>query len=250
MSFQKLMIFFLTVAVVLIGANQFLGGASDKAIHDYIMNNPKVLMDSVAAYQQKMQADQQAEMEKRQANAGDELKKNKSTVYDDANSPTAGDPNGDVTMVEFFDYNCHYCKGAFPEVQDLMNKDKKVRFIFKEFPILAPTSQLAAQWALAANKQGKYFAFHTAMMNNKEPITDALLEKVGKDIGLDIAKAKQDLASPDIAAELEKNHVLAEQLAITGTPTFIIGDQINRGVIPEEAMVQEIKDIRAGAAKK
>jgi len=210
----------------------------EQIVHDYIMNNPKVLMDSVAGYQQKMQAD-------REAQAGEELKKNMSTIVKDVNSPEAGNAKGDVTVVEFFDYNCHFCKGAFPAVQGLIDKDKKVRVVFKEFPILGPSSQTAAQWALAANKQGKYFAFHAAMMNNKEQINDDLLQKVAKSVGMDIDKAKVDINSPEVATEIAKNRTLAEQLDINGTPAFIVGDQINRGAIPEDALEQEISEIRA-----
>ena len=211
-------------------------------IHDYIMENPRVIMESVDNYQKKMMAD-------REAHATEDVKKNKGMLTQDADSPEAGNSKGDVTVVEFFDYNCHYCKGALPAVQSLIDKDKKVRVVFKEFPILGPTSETAAKWALAANKQKKYFEFHTAMMNNKERIDDALLEKVAKDVGMDVDKAKADLSSPEIMAELSKTRSLAEQLDINGTPAFIIGDDISRGAISEDAMEQKIKTIRDGGKK-
>lgn len=212
-----------------------------KIVHDYIMENPQVLMQSVEDYQRKVMAE-------RQANASADIKKNKG-ILTDPNSPEAGNPHGDVTMVEFFDYNCHFCKGAFPAVQSLIQKDKNVHVVFKEFPILGPSSEEAAKWALAAQRQKKYYAFHTAMMENKEPIDESLLERVAKNVGMDVDKAKTDVASPEIMAELNKNRALAEQLDISGTPAFIIGDDISRGAIPEDTMEQKIKEIRAQEKK-
>jgi len=200
-------------------------------IHDYIMNNPQVLMQSVEEYQKKSVEDRAAQASK------------------DVNSPEAGNPKGDVTVVEFFDYNCHYCKGAFPAVQSLIEKDKKVRVVFKEFPILGPTSGTAAKWALAAQKQKKYFEFHAAMMNNKEPISDELLARVAKNVGMDVDKAKEYVASPDAMIEITKNRKLAEQLDLNGTPAFIIGGNISRGAISEEEMESQISVIRAGKDK-
>jgi protein-disulfide isomerase len=214
----------------------------EQIIHDYIMDNPKLIMESVDTYQRKS-------MQAREASADADVKKNKDALTRDSSSPEAGDPAGDVTVVEFFDYNCHFCKGAFPAVQTLLEKDKKLRIVFKEFPILGPSSETAAKWALAAQKQKKYFAFHAAMMNNKEPISDSLLEKVAKSVGMDVDKAKMDLSSPDILVQLEKNRTLANELDISGTPAFVIGDDISRGAIPEDAMEQKISDLRAAGKK-
>jgi protein-disulfide isomerase len=215
----------------------------DQTIHDYIMNNPKLIMESVDNFQRKNMRD-------REAHASEDVKKNRDVLTKDASSPEAGDPKGDVTVVEFFDYNCHFCKGSFPAVQSLLDKDKKVRVVFKEFPILGPSSETAAKWALAADKQKKYFEFHKAMMDNKEQINDELLERVAKSVGMDVDKAKMDISSPDVAGQLAKNRALAEQLDINGTPAFIIGDDISRGAIPEDEMEQKITAIRAAAGKK
>lgn len=212
----------------------------EQIVHDYIVANPQLIMDSVDSYMKKT----------REAHSVQGLKQNKDTLTKDANSPEAGNPAGDVTVVEFFDYNCHFCKGSFPAIQSLLDKDKKVRVVFKEYPILGPSSETAAKWALAADKQKKYFAFHSAMMNNKEQINDELLEKVAKSVGMDVDKAKMDISSPDVLAEITKNRTLADQLDIHGTPAFIIGDDISGGAIPEEEMEQKIAAIRAAAAKK
>jgi protein-disulfide isomerase len=214
----------------------------EKIVHDYIVANPKLIMDSVDDYQK-------AAMQKRSQEG---MKKNKDVLTKDAHSPEAGNPKGDVTMVEFFDYNCHFCKAAFPAIQSLLEKDKNVRVVFKEFPILGPSSETAAKWALAADKQKKYYEFHSAMMNNKEQITDELLEKVAKDVGMDVAQAKSDVASPEMLVQIEKNRALASDLGLNGTPAFIIGDEVSPGAISLEAMQKRISDARnaAGGEKK
>jgi protein-disulfide isomerase len=212
-----------------------------KIVHDYILDHPEVLMQSVENFQKK-------KIEERQANAAESLKKNKELLTA-SGSPEAGNPKGDVTMVEFFDYNCHYCKVAYPAVRDLMDKDKKVRVIFKELPILGPSSEEAAKWALAAYAQKKYLDFHAAMMQNKEPITDSLLAKVAKKVGMDVDKAKEYVTSPDVASELAKNRALADQLDVSGTPAFIIGDDISRGAIPVEAMEEKVNALRKAGKK-
>lgn len=244
MSFQKTALSVLSLAAIACISLAPAWGADASAltkdqveqiVHDYIVNNPKIIMDSVDSY-----------MKHAQETASTEgLKKNQSLLSKDTTSPEAGNPSGDVTVVEFFDYNCHFCKGAFPSLQALLDKDKKVRVVFKEFPILGPSSETAAKWALAAQKQKKYWEFHTAMMNNKEPIDDQLLEKVAKSVGMDVDKAKKDIGSPDILAQLSKNRSLANDLGISGTPAFIIGDQISRGAIPEEQMEEDIAQARA-----
>lgn len=212
----------------------------EKIVHDYIVANPKLIMDSVDDYQQRAMTEQSTEG----------LKKNQETLYKDPASPEAGNPKGDVTVVEFFDYNCHFCKGAFPSIQTLLEKDKNVRVVFKELPILGQSSITAAKWALAADKQHKYYAFHSAMMENKDPISDDLLESVAKKVGMDVDKAKGYVSSSDAMVQLQKNHTLAADLGISGTPGFIIGDNISRGAIPLEDMQKMIADLRAAAPKK
>jgi protein-disulfide isomerase len=209
----------------------------EKIVHDYIMNNPKVLLESVNGYQQK-------EMEDRMAKSSEDLKKNKDQLVNDSFSPVAGNPSGDVTIVEFFDYNCGYCKRAFAELQEVLNKDKNIRVVFKEFPILGPSSETAAKWALAASKQKKYFEFHKALMENKSPIDETLLEKLAQGAGMDVAQAKKDIDSPEVAQEIEKNRALASQLYISGTPAFVIGDDISRGAIPLAEMEKKISAAR------
>ncbi|MCK5554891.1 MAG: thioredoxin domain-containing protein, partial [Alphaproteobacteria bacterium] len=122
----------------------------EQIIHDYIVNNPQIILNSVDDHQKKTL----------QAHQGKALEKNKELLFNDNRSPYIGNLDGDVTIVEFFDYNCHFCKNVFPDIQKLLKKDKKVRFIFRDSPVLGPTSETAARWALAAHKQKKYFEYH------------------------------------------------------------------------------------------
>ncbi|MFH1157499.1 MAG: DsbA family protein [Pseudomonadota bacterium] len=198
----------------------------EQIIHDYIVNNPQIILNSVDDYQRKTL----------QSHQGAALEKNKDFLFNDSSSPDAGNPDGDVTIVEFFDYNCVYCKNAFFDVQKLLEKDKKVRFVFKDSPVLGPTSEAAAKWALAAQKQKKYFEYHKALMSNKTPLTDEVLEKIAAGLGLDVPQAKKDIEGADILLQLEKNRALAAGIGINSTPTFIVGDDMNPGAMNLEQM--------------
>jgi len=212
--------------------------ALDTAIHDYLMANPKVIMDSVEQYRQNMEnADAQAFAVK--------IKEKHEEIYNDKASPVAGNPKGDVTLVEFFDYNCGYCKQAFKDVQTLVGEDKNLRVVFKEIPILSESSHTAARYALASDKQGKYWEYHTALMTSSGQINDAKLESVAKDVGLDVKKLKADAETPEIRAAIEKNLELAREIGISGTPGFVLGDEALRGHYGLEALRKFIKDQRA-----
>jgi len=212
----------------------------EKIVQDYIMKNPQVILTSVDEYQKKSV----------QTRQGEALQQNSGAIFNDASSPVAGNPKGDVTVVKFSDYNCGYCKRAFEAVNSLLTKDKNVRFVFKDFPILGPSSKAAADWALAAQRQGKYFEFYKAMMLNKKPITDELLEKVAKDTGLDVTRAKKDAASKEVADQLDKNLALASSLGLSGTPVFIVGDTIIPGAVPVEELETLVSAARAKAKAK
>jgi len=174
----------------------------------------------------------------------DAVGKHRQTLLNDIDSPEAGNPDGDVTLVEFFDYNCGYCKKAFSAVQEVLEKDKKVRVVFKEFPILGPSSETAAKWALAAGKQKKYFEFHKKLMNNKSPIDDVLLEKIAKDIGMDVDQAKKDTGSADVLKQIEDNRSLASSLGLGGTPAFVIGEEVVPGMMFPEDFLKKIAEMR------
>jgi NAD(P)-dependent dehydrogenase (short-subunit alcohol dehydrogenase family)/protein-disulfide isomerase len=146
-------------------------------------------------------------------------------IYRSPNAPVAGNPDGDITVVEFFDYNCGYCKRGFSEIAKLVEKDKNVRVVFKEFPILRDESEQAAKVALAARMQGKYWEVHSEMIQTKGLVNETVGLKTAEKHGLDMAKLKTDMASPEVKAELDRVKELAKTLSINGTPHFLVGDQ-------------------------
>jgi len=158
--------------------------------------------------------------------------------------PFIGNPDASVTVVEFFDYNCGYCKRAVPDIQATLEKDSDVKFVFHEMPILGPSSRTAAQYALAAHKQGKYFEYHVALMEFRGEKNDKTLEKLAKDVGLDVEKAKADANSKEIAAMIEESMTLASKIGIRGTPAFIVGDKLFRGYLGPDGLQSEIKTAR------
>ena len=212
-------------------------------VKQYILDHGDVVIDSVNRFQQK----KEAEADKDSAVKAKNLL---ASIKNDKNLAMAGDPNGDVTVVEFFDFNCGYCKKAFPEVQQLLKEDKKVKVVFYDMPILGPDSLESSKWALAAKKQGKYFEYHTALMGHQGQKDAATFKKLATDIGLDADKMEKDKASPEIEAELKKHVELAQSLNIQGTPGFLIDDKIIRGYVPYEAMKATIKSERDTPAKK
>ncbi len=213
----------------------------EQIVHDYILKHPKLIMDSVNKYRFDL-ASQQAEQNAQ--DAAQNVKKNVKSLTGNV-SPVVGNPKGDVTVVEFFDFNCHYCKGAFPTVEALLQDDKNVRLVLKDFPILGPSSIEASKWALAAQKQGKYYPFFKALMLNREPITDDVLRSIAKQVGLDVAQAEKDAQDPSITKQIEQNEQLAEELGIHGTPSFVIGNKIAPGVMPEDQLEEAVQDVRA-----
>ena len=155
-------------------------------IGDYLKNHPDVLIDAIQAADDKLKADAKDKVSQA-------LAANRQQVYDDPQSPVAGNPNGNVTLVEFFDYRCPYCKQVEPSLEKLIGEDHQLKFVFKEFPVLGPDSEVAARVALAAKKQGKYDAFHRAMMDTAGHIDETVIYKVAASVGLDIDRLKQDI---------------------------------------------------------
>ncbi|MDY0029121.1 MAG: DsbA family protein [Pseudobdellovibrionaceae bacterium] len=206
-------------------------------VRDFIMNNPEVLIDSVNKMRENQQKAQEEDAQK-------SIEKYKEHLFEDKLIPEIGNPKGDITVVEFFDFNCGYCKRAFDTVNEAVQNDKNLRVRFIDLPILSPQSETAAKWAMAAHKQGKYWEFHSALMKNPAPKTEENLEDMAKDLGLDVARMKKDAEGEDIKKELEKNREVANALAVTGTPGFVIGKQIIRGYAEYEAFKAIIEDER------
>jgi len=155
-----------------------------------------------------------------------------------------GNPKGDITVVEFFDYNCGYCKRVAPTVSAVLNNDPNVRIVYKEFAILGPQSLVAARAALAAKRQGKYHEFHDAMMSAEQADGDSVTA-TARALGLDYEKLVKDMEDPKITEQLERNYRLATALGINGTPAFVIGDRLVPGAVDETTMMEIIAAERA-----
>jgi protein-disulfide isomerase len=211
--------------------------AIEAIIHDYLMQNPDVLIEALREAEAKANTDADAK-------AVQVLRDRRREIFDDPATPVGGNPQGDVAIVEFFDYRCPYCKQVHPAIQNLLDQDRKLRFVYKELPVLGPQSDMAAHAALAARLQGKYEPFHIAMMAIKGQITDEVVYRVAGSIGLDVDRLKRDMTDPEIDQALSANKALANALDIRGTPGFIIGDHIIPGAIDLDALKNMVADAR------
>lgn len=191
----------------------------EKVIHDYLVNNPEVLLEASQALQQKQQ---QAMQEQAQG----AIKENANQLFSD-NLTVMGNPKGGVTLVEFFDYQCIHCKKMAPALNNLIKKDKNLRIVYKEFPIFGKSSDTASRVALAAAMQGKYQAMHDALIQQDKRLTDQVVMDLAKSVGLDMTKLKTDMQSKTVTDALEANRQLAEKLHLMGTPAFVVGSTPN-----------------------
>jgi protein-disulfide isomerase len=200
--------------------------AIEQIIHDYLMAHPEVVIESLKAGDAR--AKEQAEAETRA-----QIVKHRDELVHDAKSPEGGNPAGDVTIVEFFDYRCPYCKEVEPSLEALLKEDGRIRVVYKEFPILGPESMIASRVSLAALKQSpqKYARLHLALMNAKGELSQESIMKAAEAAGLDIARIKTDMNGPEVDALIKRNYDLAEQLNLRGTPVFIIGNEMTPGAV-------------------
>jgi protein-disulfide isomerase len=213
-------------------------------IKEILVNNPEILLEAQNALEAKMDKIQAERM-------AVAIKEHAGELFRPTASPIVGNVNGDVPVIEFFDYNCGYCKKAFGDVAKLVDKDKKVRVILKEFPILAKGSEEAAKVALAAKMQGRYWEFHRAMLQSQGQANEASALKVAERLGLDMARLKKDMASAEVQKEIDSTRELATKMGIQGTPHFIVGDRIVPGA-PEnlaELLSKHVEDVRKEGCK-
>lgn len=213
--------------------------AIEQIVKDYLLAHPEVIVQSLNAFQQKQEAAEAEAQRSALVSRQDELFKNPT-------SPVIGNPKGDVTLVEFFDYQCGYCKAVHADVRRLIDSDTKVRLVYKEFPILGPASVAASRAALAAQRQGKYDALHVALMENRGQLDDDKIFRIAGSVGLDLDQLKKDMQAPEINDTLQRNLRLASELNIRGTPAFIVGDQIIPGAISLDKLKELIAAGRAG----
>jgi protein-disulfide isomerase len=212
--------------------------AVEQVVHDYLMKNPKFVIEVLEAAREKMKQDKEEGSRQALSTKHDEL-------YSDPSSPIGGNPKGDVTIVEFFDYSCPYCKQVEPQIEALLKEDRKIRIVYKEFPVLGEGSVYASSMALAALKQGKYTAFHDAMIATKGHATEEMVLKVAADVGVNVDKAKAIMKEPEIQDILKRNYALADSLEINGTPAFVIGNTL----VPGATTVDNLKKLVADARK-
>lgn len=194
----------------------------ERRVQDYLMGHPEVIMQSVNQLEVRRRAGEETEVQKVVQARADE-------IFRDTASPTGGNLSGDATLVEFFDYNCPYCRQMASVMTKAEEDDPQLRVVYKEFPILGPNSTFAAKAALAAHRQGKYVAFHRALYQACGAVDANKVTEVATALGLDVARLKADMEDPAIQAAIDKNLALAQALRINGTPGFVIGDQILRG---------------------
>lgn len=210
------------------------------AVREYLLENPNVIMEAVAALERRQAAEQVA-------NDAALVTTNKDAIFNDDYSYVDGNPDGDVTFVEFVDYRCTYCRKAFPELKALLEQDGNIRMIYKEFPILGPESVLASRFAISAKLVGgdeAYGPLHDAMMEMRGNVTEDSLAALADGLGLDGAAILAGMADPQVDTIIAENHDLAARLQITGTPTFVAGEQMIRGYVPLDGMSQIVAELR------
>ena len=213
--------------------------AIEQIIHDYLMAHPEVVIESLRAGDAR--AKQQAEADTRA-----QIAKHKDELVHDTKSPESGNPAGDVTIVEFFDYRCPYCKQVEPDLETLLKQDGRIRLVYKEFPILGPESMIATRVSLAALQQSpqKYARLHAALMSSKGQLSQDSVLKAAEAAGLDVGRIKTDMNGPEVDALIKRNYDLAETLNIRGTPAFIVGNEMTPGAVDLPMFKKLVADAR------
>ena len=218
----------------MVPAQQMTGEQVKQLALEAVLENPQIIMQAVAILEQRERD--------RVASVANTVRLQ---LEQDPNSPNLGNPGGDVTVVEFFDYNCPYCRKAGQTVQELLASDANVRVIYREWPILGEDSVFASRAALAARAQGKYEEFHWALMNGEGRASEASILKLARHLGLDVAKLQADMTSPAVEAHIAQSNALARTLGFTGTPAFIVGDRTAPGMLSTDEISAMVTEARA-----
>ena len=239
----------LAVAASLAGSTVFAQDAMTDAereafraeVRAYLLENPEVLVEAMDVLQQRQDAAQAAQEKQ-------VLTDNHDAIFNDGVSWIGGNPDGDVTVVEFLDYRCGYCRKAWQEVDELVNSDGNIRFVMKEFPILGEQSVISSRFAIAVHQlhgDEAYRTTHDALISLRADATPESLERLAGDLGYDWEPLKAKMDAPEVTAVIEANHALAQKLQISGTPTFVVDGQLVRGYVPLDGMRQIIAQERA-----
>jgi len=217
----------------------------ETVVHDYLMKHPEVIIQSIQ------------ELQRRQTTAQmlPTINLYRDYLEHEKGAPVLGNPNGDVTIVEFFDYRCPYCKHSFPVLQKLLKDDGNIRLVPRQYPILdrpgAPkVSLMASKAALASIKQGKFIKFHDALMAYREPLTEDGIYKIAASVGLDVNKLKEDMNDKMIEKSIQNTLAIGKDIGFDGTPGYIIGDDVILGAEGYDSLKKAVDRARADAAKK
>ena len=221
-------------------------GEIERIVKEYLLSHPELLQEVMS------------ELEKRQAVAEAEkhraaVKQYSEAIFSSPRQVTLGNTQGDVTVVEFFDYNCGYCKRAMSDMLDLMKNDAKLKFVLKEFPVLGEGSMQAAQVAAAVRMQDKsggkkYLEFHQKMLTGRGQADKARALAVAKEIGMDVARIEKDIAGEEVKATLEESFKLAEALGLNGTPSYVVGNDVVVGAVGLNTLKEKVNAARCGKA--
>lgn len=207
-------------------------------VREVLRDNPELVYEALQALEAKQQAEQTQRSQKM-------IAASRASLERDPADPVLGNPQGDVTIVEFFDYRCPYCKQAAETVTKVVKADGKVRLVLKEYPILGPQSVQASLAALAAQRQGKYADMHEALMAQRGPLDEKAIEKIAGEVKLDMARFKADLERPDLKQRLQAVLLQGREIGASGTPAFIIGDKMIPGAVDAETLKAAIAEARA-----
>jgi len=215
--------------------------AIQKIVHDYLVQHPEVLEEAMGELQKRQQASEAAKNK-------EVVKAHAKQLFDSPDEVVLGNPKGNVTFVEFFDYNCGYCKHAMSDMLTLLKSDPNLKVVLKEFPVLGPGSVEAARVAVAVRMQApqKYLEFHTKLLGGRGHADEARALAVAKEIGLDMTRIRKDMKSPEVEKTLKQDFALAQALGINGTPSYVVGDNVIVGAVGLDALKQKIANARCG----
>lgn len=210
----------------------------EKIVREYLLREPEIIYQALEELQRR-----QAEAEAARQQAA--IAENRGDLLNDPASPVGGNPDGDVTLVEFFDYRCAYCRRVVSSMRALLDEDRDLRVVFKELPVLGPDSERAARAALASRRQGGYVPFHFALMA-AEDLSLQGIRAAAEAVGLDPDRLEADMLAPEVNAAIQANYALANELGIEGTPAFVIGTQLIPGAVDKARLEQLIREARSG----
>lgn len=227
----------LCLAATPLSAEDMSRDQMQELVLETIRENPEIVMEALQTLQEREEA---AKADQAQA----VLSANRAALEQDPNAPVLGNPDGDVTVVEFFDYNCGYCRRVFDDVHALIESDPNVRVVMREWPILGEESVYAARASLASRAQGKYVEFHNALMENEGRANEASIMRIADELGMDAEQLKRDMDAPEVAAHIQTSMQLTRALNLNGTPAFVFGEQLVPGAIDLEQMQELVAQAR------